>query len=67
MLAQADAYIGIHGELASWLRLSVPILDPVVKNREEIQRSFVQCGPSSKRRKPLKCLPLEEVASELAA
>jgi hypothetical protein len=36
ILAQADAHIGIPVEHASWLRLSIHILDPIVKNCEEI-------------------------------
>jgi hypothetical protein len=34
ILAQADAHIGIPVEHASWLRLLILILDPIVKNCE---------------------------------
>jgi hypothetical protein len=66
ILAQADAHIGILVEHASRLRLSVPVLDRIVKNRKGIQRSFVQCRPLSKQQKPFKCFPLEELESALA-
>jgi hypothetical protein len=42
--AQADAHIGIHAELASHLRLSVSTLNTAVKNHEETERRYVQCG-----------------------
>jgi hypothetical protein len=35
ILAKADAHIGTHVEQASWLRLSVPTLNPTVKNCNE--------------------------------
>jgi hypothetical protein len=64
---QDDAHIRTHVEQASQLRLSVPTLNPIVKNREETGRNFVQCGPFSKQQKSLKCSPLEEPESALAA
>jgi hypothetical protein len=67
ILAQLDTHIGTHVEQASKLRFSVPTLNPFVKNREEIQRSFIQSAPLSKQWKSLKCLPLEELESALAA
>jgi hypothetical protein len=54
-------------EKASWLRRSVPTLNLIVKNHEESERSFIQCRPFSKQQKWLKCLPLEELESALAA
>jgi hypothetical protein len=48
------------------LRLSVPTLNPILKSHEENERSFIQCRPSSKQQKWLKCLPLEELESALA-
>jgi hypothetical protein len=38
-----------------------------MKNCEETERSFTQCGPFSKQQKSLKCLSLEELESALAA
>jgi hypothetical protein len=52
-LAPVDACIGTYVELASWLRLSVPTLNPIVKTHEETERSFVQCGPYSMQQKSL--------------
>jgi hypothetical protein len=37
----------------------MPTLRPTAKNHVEIERSFVQCGPSSKQQNSLKCSPLE--------
>jgi hypothetical protein len=45
ILAQVDAHIGTHVEQATWLRLSVPTLNPIVKNCEEIEGSFIQFVP----------------------
>jgi hypothetical protein len=36
-------------------------------NHEEIERRYVQCGPSSKQQKSLKYSPLEKLESALAA
>jgi hypothetical protein len=51
ILGQVYKHIGTHVEQASWLRLSVPTLNPVVKNYEEIVRSSVPCKPFSKQQK----------------
>jgi hypothetical protein len=45
ILAQVDAYIGTSVEQASQLRLSVPTLNPIVKNCKAIEGNFIQCGP----------------------
>jgi hypothetical protein len=52
-LAPVDTHIGTYVEQTSWLRLSVSTLNPIMKNHEEIERSFVQCGPYSKQQKSL--------------
>lgn len=67
VLVLVNAYIGTNGEQASWMRLSVSTLNPVMKNHEETGRSFVRCRPFSKQWKSLKCSPLEELESTLAA
>jgi hypothetical protein len=67
IFAQVDAHFGTRVKQASWLSLTVPTLNPVVKNREETERSFVQCRPFSRQLKSLKCLALEELESPLAA
>jgi hypothetical protein len=51
ILAEVDAHIGTHVELTSHCRLSVSMLNTNVKNREEIERRYVQCGPFSKQQK----------------
>jgi hypothetical protein len=51
---EGDELIGVRVELASRLRLSVSTLITVVKNREEIERSYVQCGLFSEQWKLLK-------------
>jgi hypothetical protein len=61
ILVQVDVHIGTHVEQASWLRISLPTLNPILKDHEELERSFVQCGPSSKQQKSLKYSPLEEL------
>jgi hypothetical protein len=38
-----------------------------VNKCEKIERSFIQCRPFSKQQKSLKCSPLEELDSALAA
>jgi hypothetical protein len=38
ILAHVDAHTGTHIELASHLRLSVPILHTIVKNHEESEK-----------------------------
>jgi hypothetical protein len=38
-----------------------------VKNYDEIERSYVKCGPFSKQQKSLKLSPLEKLESALAA
>jgi hypothetical protein len=43
------------------------MLNTTVKNCEEIDRRYVECGPFSKHWKLLKCLPLENLESVLAA
>jgi hypothetical protein len=67
ILAQVDAHIGTHVEHASWLRLSVHTLNPIVKNHEEIERCFIQCGPFSEQHKLFKCVPLELLETAFAA
>jgi hypothetical protein len=67
ILVQVDVHIGTHTELASWLGLSVSTLHTTVKNHEEIERTYVQCGPSYKQWKSLKCFLLEELEFALAA
>jgi hypothetical protein len=62
ILEQVDAHI----EWASWLRLSMSTLQPTAKNREETERSFIQCKTFSKLRKPLKCLLPQELVSALS-
>jgi hypothetical protein len=47
ILAQIDALIGTHVELASHLRLSVPVQNTTVKNCEEIEGRYVGLSPSS--------------------
>jgi hypothetical protein len=59
---EVDAHIGTHVELASWLRLSVFTLNTVVKNHEEIDERYIQCGLFSKQQKSLNCLPMENFA-----
>jgi hypothetical protein len=43
---QVDAHNGTHVEEVSQLRLSVPTLNPIVKNCEEIERSFILSSSS---------------------
>jgi hypothetical protein len=59
ILAQVHAHTGTHTEQASRLIISMPTLRPTVRNDVEIERSFVQCGPSSMQQKSLKCSPLQ--------
>jgi hypothetical protein len=66
ILPQVDAYTGTHVEQATWLRFSVPILNPTVKNREDTERSFIQSRPF-KQQTSLKYLPPKEMDSALAA
>jgi hypothetical protein len=47
VLAQVNAHIGTNVEQASWMRLSVSTLNLVMKNREEMEISFVQSRPFS--------------------
>jgi hypothetical protein len=49
------------------LILSVSIINPVVKNCEETERSFVQGRPFSKHWKPTKYSPLDKLESALTA
>jgi hypothetical protein len=49
ILVKVDAHIGTCVELASQLRLSVSKLNITVKNHEETERSYIQCGPFSKQ------------------
>jgi hypothetical protein len=67
ILAQVYAHTGTRVELASWLRRSLSTLNTIVTNSEEIEISYVQCGPFSKQRKSLKHSPLEKLESALAA
>jgi hypothetical protein len=53
ILAQVDAQIRIHSELAPQSRLSVPTPNHVVKKSDKIERSFIKCGPFSKQQKSL--------------
>jgi hypothetical protein len=63
ILGAADRHIETHVEQASWLRFSVLIINPIVKNAEETESSFVQCSPPSKQWKSLKCSPVEGLES----
>jgi hypothetical protein len=65
-LAQVNVHIGSNVEEASWMRLSVSTQNTVMKNREENERSFIQCEPFFKQWKSLKCSTLEELESALA-
>jgi hypothetical protein len=67
ILAQVNAHIGTLVELASRLRLSMSTLYTIVKNCEEIEKRYVQCGPFSKQWKLLKDSPLEKLESAFAA
>jgi hypothetical protein len=62
--AQVDVRIGMSVEQAPWLRLPVLTLNPIMKNCEETKR---KCRPFSMQWKLLKCSPLEERESALAA
>jgi hypothetical protein len=46
-LVQVDAYIGTHDEEASRSRCSLPTLNCIVKNCEEIERSFIHVDLSA--------------------
>jgi hypothetical protein len=65
--AQVNVHIGSNVEQASWMRLSVCTQNPVMKNREENERSFFQCELFSKQCRSLKCSTQEELESALAA
>jgi hypothetical protein len=65
VLVQVDGHTGTHAELASRLRSSVSLLNTIMKNHEEIERSFIPCGPFSEQLKSLKCLPLKKLESSL--
>jgi hypothetical protein len=67
VLAQVDAHICTRVELASQLELSVSTRNTFVKNHEETESCYVQCGPFSKQQKSLKHSPLEKLESALAA
>jgi centromere protein B len=45
----------------------VSTLNIIVKNCKETERSYVQCGPSSKQQKSLKHLPQEKLEFALVA
>jgi hypothetical protein len=45
----------------------MPTLNPTMKNCEESERSFIQYRSFYKKWKSLKCSPLEELESALAA
>jgi hypothetical protein len=64
---QVHTHTVTHVAQASWLRLSVPRLNPVEKNCDGIEISVIQCRPFFKQQKPLKYSLLEEVESALAA
>jgi hypothetical protein len=64
---QGDAYIGTYLEQASHLRLSVSTLNTTMKDCEDFEGGFVQCGPFSKQLKALQCPPLEELEYALAS
>jgi hypothetical protein len=66
-LLQGDAHVRTPVELALQLKLSVSTLKTIVMNSEEIEKSYIQCGPSSKQWKSLKHSPLKELESTLAA
>jgi hypothetical protein len=59
-------HIRIRIELVSQLGFSVSTLNTIVKNYEDIERNYVQCGPVSKQWKSLKHALLEELESALA-
>jgi hypothetical protein len=65
--AQTDVHIRIHVERASHFRLSVSTLNTTVKNHEETERRYVQCGTFCKQQKLLKHLPLEKLETALTA
>jgi hypothetical protein len=54
-------WTGIMAETLMYLH------NPIVKNHEETERSFVQCGSFSKQQQSLKYSLLEELESALAA
>jgi hypothetical protein len=64
---QVDAHIGTCVELALDLRLSTVILNTILKSHEEIEGSYIQCGPFFKPPKSLKHLPREKLESAIAA
>jgi hypothetical protein len=45
ILVHADAHNETHAELVSHLRLSVSMLNTIVKNHEETERRYVERGP----------------------
>jgi hypothetical protein len=45
----------------------VSTLNTIVKKSEEIEGNFIQCRPLSMQWETVKCPPLEELESELAA
>jgi hypothetical protein len=67
ILAKVGAHIGTCIEPVSPLGLPVPTLNTIVKNCEEIERSYVQCKTFSKQGKSLKHSLLEELEFALAA
>jgi hypothetical protein len=67
ILAQIDVHIGTCTELVSRLGLSSVSTLNTVKNCEETETSYVQCGPFSKQQKSSEHSPLEELESALAA
>jgi centromere protein B len=67
IVAEVGAHIDTRVELASCLRLSVSKLNTIVKNHEETERRYIQCGPSSKQQISLKRSPLEKLESALVA
>jgi hypothetical protein len=67
ILAQVDEHISTYVDLATWLRISVPTLNTVVKNHEETERRCILCGPFYMQWVSPKCSPLEKLKSALAA
>jgi hypothetical protein len=65
ILVHTDAHIATCVELAPWSTLSMPTLNPIVKNHDETEKNFVQCGTFYKQQKSLQCSPLNELEPAL--
>jgi hypothetical protein len=53
--------------LAAQTRIALPILNTIVKSREDTEKCYTQCGKFSGQRKSLKQSPFQELESLLAA